>query len=102
MKNSRDYVIEFLKDYGPPTLISIAWAFYVVYQKPEGEFWGVFLKNFIPAFFGLNWIAMRFNRTRKTVQKKHKSAKMAEEIKEMQNKLNRIEKLLSEQKEDKP
>lgn len=103
MKVSKDYVWEFLKDYGPPTLLSVLWAFYIVYQKPEGDYWEVFMKNFIPAFFGLNWIAMRFNRTRKTVAKKHKSEKMAKQIEMMQNKLDNIEKMLKDQqqKEDK-
>lgn len=101
MKIGKDYIIEFLKDYGPPTLLSILWAMYIVYQKPEGDFWEVFLKNFVPAFFGLNWIAMRFNRTRKTVEKKHKSKKTADEIASMQDKLDRIEALLKQQKDSK-
>jgi hypothetical protein len=94
MKKTKEYTWEFLKDYGPPTVISLLWGFYIVYQNPDGEFWETFFKNFVPAFFGLNWFAMRFNRTRKTVQKKEKSKRMAEEIESIQEKLDRIEKIL--------
>ena len=98
LKVNKNYVIEFLIDYGPPTLLSIFWALYIVYQQPEGDFWKVFTKNFVPAFFVLNVISMRVNRTRKSVDKKEKSKVMSKRLDEMQTQLDRIEKLIKEDK----
>ena len=96
MKISKDYILEFAKDYGPPTLLSILWAFYIVYQKPEEEFWTVFIKNFVPAFFVLNYLSMRVNRTKKNVEKKHKSKATAEKLAKIDRRLENIENLLKE------
>ena len=96
MKISKDYIIEFAKDYGPPTLLSVFWALYIVYQKPEEEFWTVFIKNFVPAFFVLNYLSMRVNRTKKNVEKKHKSKATAEKLYQIDKRLENIENLLKD------
>ena len=94
MKINKSYIIGFIVDYGPPTLLSFIWAFYVVYQQPEDPFWSVFTKNFVPAFFVLNWLAMRFHRTKKTVDNKVRNKKLFEKLEEMDEKISRIEKQL--------
>ncbi len=98
MKINKNYVIGFIIDYGPPTLLSVVWAFYVVYQQPEDLFWTVFAKNFVPAFFVLNWIAMRFHRTKKTVDNKERNKKLFKKIEEIDEKITRIEKQLENKK----
>tara|TARA_R110002111_G_scaffold36184_2_gene70548 strand:- start:7 stop:303 length:297 start_codon:yes stop_codon:yes gene_type:complete len=98
LKINKNYVIGFIVDYGPPTLLSVIWALYVVYQQPDDPFWTVFAKNFVPAFFVLNWLAMRFHRTKKTVDNKERNKKLFEKIEEIDEKITRIEKQLENKK----
>ena len=93
---SKIYLVQVLKDYGLPLLLSIAWALYVVYQNADGSFWEVFAKNFIPAFFVLNWLSIRINRTKRSAEKKMKERVVGEKIEELKAKMDRIEKLLIE------
>lgn len=94
IKINRNYIIGFIIDYGPPTLLSVFWAMYVVYQQPNDPFWTVFAKNFVPAFFVLNWLAMRVHRTKKEVDNKERFKDLFQRIKKMDEKLDRIEKQL--------
>ena len=92
MKVNRNYVIGFIIDYGPPTLLSIIWGLYAVYQQPDDSFFTVFTKNFIPAFFVLNWLAMRIHRTKKTVDNKERNKILFLKIDKLQEQLDRLEK----------
>lgn len=100
MKIKKNYIIVFLKDYGPPTLISIAWGLYVVYQKPKAPFFEVFAKNFIPAFFGLNWLAMRVKMTKKSVDNKERFEKIIIGVEKLQQKLDELEKKIDSNKNE--
>lgn len=98
VKVNKNYIIGFIIDYGPPTLLSIVWAFYIVYQQPEDPFIEVFTKNFVPAFFVLNWLAMRVHRTKKEVDNKERFKKLFARIEKMEEALERIEERLKHNK----
>ncbi|MBL4709047.1 MAG: hypothetical protein JKY48_11490 [Flavobacteriales bacterium] len=100
-KEKQPYFIQFLIDYGPPTALSIMWAAFAAYQEVEKNFWDVFTKNFVPAFFVLNWIAMRIHRTKRAVDGKKKSKVTREKLDQLDEKLDRIEKLLLKNQEKK-
>ena len=96
IKVNRNYIVGFIVDYGPPTLLSIIWAMYIVYQQPEDPFLEVFTKNFVPAFFVLNWLAMRVHRTKKAVDNKERFKELFKRIEKMDEKLSKIEKKLED------
>lgn len=96
MKLNKNYIIGFIIDYGPPTLLSIIWGLYAVYQQPEDPFLSVFTKNFVPAFFVLNWLAMRIHRTKKTVDNKERNKILFQKIDKLQEKVDAIEKKLDQ------
>ncbi len=96
MKLNRNYIIGFIIDYGPPTLLSIIWGLYVVYQQPDEPLLEVFTKNFVPAFFVLNWLAMRIHRTKKTVDNKERNKVLFQKIDKLQEKVDAIEKKLDQ------
>lgn len=96
MKLNKNYTIGFIIDYGPPTLLSIIWGLYAVYQQPDDSFFSVFSKNFVPAFFVLNWLAMRIHRTKKTVDNKERNKILFQKIDKLQEKVDAIEKKINE------
>ena len=96
LKVNRGYVIGAIIDYGPPTLLSIVWALYIVYQQPEDPFIKVFAKNFVPAFFVLNWLAMRIHRTKKTVDSKERFKDLFKRLERLEEKLDNIDKKLED------
>ncbi len=98
-KEKKPYFVQFLIDYGPPTALSLLWAFFAVYNEQSKAHLEVFTKNFVPAFFILNWIAMRIHRTKRSVDGKQKSKITREKLDKMEAKLDRIEKILLEIKE---
>ena len=100
-KEKKPYFVQFIIDYGPPTILSILWGLFAVYQNEDKEFWQVFTKNFVPAFFILNWLAMRIQRTKRSVDGKEKSKLTREKLEQMEAKLDRIEKMVKEIKEKK-
>lgn len=96
MKLNKNYVLGFVIDYGPPTILSVLWALYIVFQKPDDPFWAVFTKNFVPAFFVLNFIGMRVDRTKKSVDNKERFKKLFKQVDELQKNIESIEKKVDE------
>lgn len=98
VKINKNYVIGAIIDYGPSTLLSIIWAFYIVYQKPDDPFFEVFTKNFVPAFFVLNWLAMRIHRTKKTVDSKERFKNLFDRLDRIEEKMDKIDEKLENKK----
>lgn len=96
MKINKNYIKGFIIDYGPPTMLSIAWGIYAIYQQPEASKFEVFAKNFAPAFFVLNWLAMRVHRTKKTVDNKERNKILFQKIDKLQEKIDAIEEKLNQ------
>lgn len=97
-KINKAYVVQALIDFGPPTVLSVFWALYMASQNEEDLFWTVFGKNFVPAFVVLNWLSIRISRTKNLADKKSKSKVVGAKIEELKQQMDRIEKLLIENK----